>query len=104
MNTKLIKLSDGTLVQVETSLQNEQLISSSMAEKVESSIEKIKPILKQACAPIISAWNDLSEFTHIEQAEVELAFSFEAEGNLFITKGKAEANLTVKLTFKPSLK
>jgi hypothetical protein len=38
----------------------------------------------------------------IEQAEVEIGFSFEAEGNLYITKSKASANLTVKLTLKPT--
>lgn len=38
---------------------------------------------------------------NIEQAEIELGLSFEGEGNLYITKSKAGASLTVKLTLKP---
>ena len=38
---------------------------------------------------------------NIEQAEIQLGLSFEAEGNLYITKAKGNANLTIKLTLKP---
>jgi Trypsin-co-occurring domain 1 len=38
---------------------------------------------------------------NIDQAEVQLSLSFEAEGNLYITKSKANANMTVKLVLKP---
>jgi Trypsin-co-occurring domain 1 len=101
MINKLIKLQDGTLVEVESDPKDTQLISNSAAQKVDSSIDKIEAIIIKTCNPIMSAWQKLSNSVDIEQAEIELAFSFEAEGNLFITKGKAGANLTVKLTLKP---
>jgi hypothetical protein len=37
----------------------------------------------------------------LEQAEVEIGFSFEGEGNVYVTKAKASSNLTVKLILKP---
>jgi hypothetical protein len=37
----------------------------------------------------------------IEQAEIQIGFSFEGEGNLYVTKSKAGANLTVKMVLKP---
>jgi hypothetical protein len=38
----------------------------------------------------------------IEQAEIELGISFEAEGNLYIAKSKTTANLNIKLILKPN--
>jgi hypothetical protein len=38
---------------------------------------------------------------NIEQAEIELGLSFKGEGNLYVTKSKLGANLTVKLVLTP---
>lgn len=100
MTTKLIKLNDGTLVEVESKPDESQMISSSIAEKVDSSIEKIQPLLIKACTPVVAAWKELSSLANIEQAEIELGLTFEGEGNIYIAKGKVGANLTVKLTLK----
>jgi hypothetical protein len=37
----------------------------------------------------------------IETAEVTINFSFEGEGNIYVTKAKAGSNLSVKLILKP---
>ena len=104
MATKLLKLADGVLLEIESLPNDVQLISSKQADRVQESLENIKPILIKACKPIISAWNELSQDMNIEQAEVELGLGFEGEGNIYITKAKANANLTVKLTLKPKTK
>jgi hypothetical protein len=57
----------------------------------------------KTCKPIINAWKELSEEIYIEKAEVELGLSFEGEGNIYITKSKAGANLTVKIILKPQI-
>ena len=100
MTTKLIKLEDGTLVEVEIPPDQVQQISGSFADKVNATVDKIQPVLVNVCRPIISAWKELNQELKIEQAEVELGLSFEGEGNLFVTKTKAGANLTVKLVLK----
>ena len=101
MPTKLIKLEDDTLVEVEVAPDQVQQISGGLADKVSATFEKIKPILVKTCRPIISAWKEINKELKIEQAEIEIGLSFEGEGNLYVTKSKAGANLTVKLLFKP---
>lgn len=102
MITKLIKLSDGTLVEVEASPDDVQQISSNVAERVQETLDKVKPILIQTCRPVIAAWKEMSQDMDIEQAEIELGLSFEGEGNIYVTKVKSGANLIIKLTLKPN--
>ena len=100
MATKLIKLEDGSLVEVEVSGDEVQQIAGSLADKVDATINKIKPILLKTCQPIVAAVKDLREDADIEQVEVEVGLSFDAEGNIYITKAKFGANLLVRMTLK----
>ena len=103
MTTKLIQLEDGTLVEVEVPGDQPQQISGGLADKVDATFDKIKPILVKACRPIAAAWKEINKDMIIDQAEVQIGLSFEAEGNLYITKSKAGSNLTVKLVLKPNI-
>ncbi|WP_346294246.1 CU044_2847 family protein [Sphaerothrix gracilis] len=102
MNGKLIKLEDGTLVEVEVQEDEIQEISDRTAERVNATFDKVKPILLNACRPIADVWQELNKDMYVETAEVEIGFSFEGEGNIYITKAKASSNLKVKLVLKPS--
>lgn len=101
MAAKLIELEDGTLVEVEVSEDQAQQISGGFADKVSSSFEKIKPILLNTCKPVTEVWKELNKDMEIDQAQIQLGLSFEGEGNLFVTKSKAGANISVTLTLKP---
>ena len=101
MATKLIQLDDGTLVEVEVSPEQAQPISGGLAEKVNETFDKIHPILVRTCRPIAAAWTEINQEMNVEQAEVQIGLSFEGEGNLYVTKSKAGANLIVKLVLKP---
>ncbi len=101
MATELIKLEDGTLVEVEVPGDQVKPVSAQDAQLFKSRLNKIKPILVNACRPITEVWKELNQEMKIEQAEVELGFSFEGEGNIYVTKAKATATITVKLTLKP---
>lgn len=101
MATQLIRLEDGTLVEAQVPDDQAQQISGGFAKKVDASFERIKPLLLKACKPIAEAWKELNQDMDIDSAEVELGIGFEGEGNLYITKAKTEANLTVKLVLKP---
>ncbi len=79
MATKLIKLEDGSLVEVEVSGDEVQQIAGSLADKVDATINKIKPILLKTCQPIVAAVKDLREDVDLEQVEVEVGLSFDAE-------------------------
>jgi Ni2+-binding GTPase involved in maturation of urease and hydrogenase len=104
MNSKLIKLEDETLIEVETSDDELREVSAKDASWVASSMDKIRPILLKACHPIAMMFQEIDQEMQIEQAEVEIGFSFESEGNLYITKATATSNLKVKLTLKPRVK
>ncbi|MEE4357010.1 MAG: CU044_2847 family protein [Desulfococcaceae bacterium] len=104
MPTKLIELEDGTLVEVEVSEDQAQQISGGFADKVASSFDKIRPLLLNICKPVNETWKELSKEMFIEQAEVQVGLNFEGEGNLYITRSKVGANLTVKLLLKPKEK
>lgn len=102
MASRLIELEDGTLVEIEVPENEAQPISGGAADRIsDSTIDKIKPIILKACKPISEVWKELNKDMSIEQAEIELGLGFEAEGNLYITKAKGNANLMVRLTLKP---
>ena len=100
MSTKLIRLQDGTLVEVEVTPGEARPIAGGEADKVNSALDRIQPILMNVSKPVIDAWQSLPEHVSVEQVEIELGLSFEGEGNIFVTKAKAGANLTVTLTLK----
>lgn len=100
MGTKLIKLEDGVLVEVESAKDEVQQIDGSLADKVEATFSKIKPVLLRACKPIADAVKEMRTDVDLEQVEIELGLSFESEGNLYITKASLGANILVRMTLK----
>jgi hypothetical protein len=101
MSTKLIQLDDGTLVEIEVAADQARQISGGFSDKVSSSFDKVQPLLVKVCNSVSAAWQEINQDMNIDQAEVQLGLSFEGEGNLYITKTKANANLTIKLILKP---
>lgn len=101
MSTKLIQLEDGTLVEVEVPSDQAQPISGGLANRVNASFDKIKPVLLKTCRTLIGSLKEISENVPVERSEIELGLSFEAEGNLYVTKSKGGANLIIKLVLKP---
>ena len=95
--TKLIRLADGTLMEVSVDPNEAQPIAGGLAEKVEATFDKVQPLLLNTCRPIIEVWRNLRQDVHVDQMEIELGLSFEGEGNLYITRTKGSANLSVKL-------
>jgi hypothetical protein len=103
MSTKLIELEDGTLVEVAVNGEEVQQISYNLAERIsDATIARIRPILVSTCRPIIAAWQEINQDMGIERAEVELGLGFEGEGNVYVTRSKATANLVIKLILKPN--
>lgn len=103
MATKLIKLEDNTLVEVEVSEDQARPIARSAAKEIAATFEKIQPLLVRISQPIAKAWKEIDKDMNIEQAEIQLGLSFEGEGNIYVTKTKAGANLIVKLVLKPKV-
>lgn len=102
MATKLIELGDGTLVEVEVQADEARPISGGAAEKVlDATLARITPMMLKVSRPILEAWEQMNQEMDIESAQVELGFSFESEGNLYLAKASASANFTVTFSLKP---
>ena len=99
--TKLIALSDGTLVEVSSAPGEVRQIAGGLADKVASNFDNIHDIIAKACRPVIEACLNVSREGKVEQTEVELSLGFEAEGNIYITKAKGTANLTIRFVLRP---
>lgn len=98
--TKLIRTSDGILIEVEVEPGQYQLCSASAADKVQNSLDQIKPLLAKACGAVKDFWDEQREGIQLEQVEVEFGLNFEGEGNAYIARAKAGASLSITLTLK----
>jgi hypothetical protein len=103
MSKKLIELENGLMMEVEVPESEIEMISggNDMVEKVQTSMGTIEKMLLQSVQPIINTYNTLNQEVTLDSAEVEVGIGFSAEGNIFIAKGNANANLKVKLVLKP---
>jgi Trypsin-co-occurring domain 1 len=90
----IIELEDRVLIEAEVA--NYQVASPS--EKVQKTIDSVRPLLLKVVQPVLSAWNDLAKSATSDKAEIELGFGIEASGNFFVASSKGNANLKVKLT------
>lgn len=100
MDTELIQLDDGLFVEIATT-DGPQPISSKLAKKVKGAISNLEPVIADLCGPIAKLWKSVPDDVTLEEASVEVGVGFEAEGNIYVTKAKGSANLTVTLKFKP---
>ena len=106
MSKKLIELNNGLLMEVEVAQHEIEMISgaSDVVEKIDKSMDTVKNLLIKSVEPIAQAYEVLNQNVVLEKAEVEIAIGFSAEGNIFIAKGNASANLKVKLILSPKSK
>ena len=103
MSKKFIELENGLVMEVDIPKDEIEMISSGgeIIEQVSSSMGTIENILIQTVQPIINTYKILNEDIHLSSAKIEVGIGFSAEGNIFIAKGNANANLKVKLVLKP---
>lgn len=102
MGTKLIRLDDGLLVEVEAEEGAPTRIAANAAADVGLALEKVQDLLRKAVAPVTAVWGELNRDLRIDQVEVSIAVGFEAEGNVFIARGTGSANVGFKLIVRPS--
>lgn len=101
MATTLIQLSDGILVEVDVRDDQARPISGGLARRVTATIEKAVPILVEVGRSITEASATAFQGGNVCQTEVELGLSFEAEGQLYIARSQAAANLVVRMSIRP---
>ncbi len=101
MSSELVEM-EGILVEADIDEEQPRKIAGGMAKRVQGTLDKIRPILIGVCEPVSKAWEEMKDKNiAVEQAEVQLSLGFEGSGDIYVVKGKANANLTVKMTLKP---
>jgi len=103
MSKKLIELENGLMLEVEVPQSEIEMISGGgdLVQRVEGSMGIVEKMLIQSVEPIVNAYTQLNQEVVLDTAEVEIGIGFSAEGNVFVAKGSANANLKVKLVLKP---
>jgi len=103
MAKKLIELENGLVMEVDAPKSDIEMISANgdVVDKVKTSMGKVEKMLIQSVQPIVNVYKGLDKEVLLEKAEVEIGIGFSAEGNIFVAKGNANANLKVKLVLKP---
>jgi hypothetical protein len=95
----IITLKDGIRVEAEVS---DNVRVASPTDKVDRTLDVIKPVLKKAVEPVVAVWKELNQEMKISEAQIELGFGFEASGDVFVASAKGNANFKVTLTLKPA--
>jgi hypothetical protein len=101
MTTSLIQLADGILVEVDVRDDQARPISGGLARRVAATIEKVIPILAEVGRSVAEASAIAFQDKGVCETEVEVGLSFEAEGQLYIARSQAAANLVVRMSIRP---
>ncbi|WP_417913998.1 CU044_2847 family protein [Candidatus Electronema sp. JM] len=101
MSNQLVELEDQFLVEVELPPDQVRQISGGIPEKVDKTIDSVRPLLLKVCHPLTAVWSELNKEMSITSAEVELQLGFSAEGSVFLAKANGSANLKIKLSISP---
>ncbi|MBF4692063.1 CU044_2847 family protein [Fusibacter ferrireducens] len=99
MNKEIIRLKDGVLVEIEKN-ENFSQVSNIKTRMVDITFDSIKDTLTRISKPISEMVEKDDSTLKISKTEVELGLSFQGEGNIYITKIDATANLKIKMTFE----
>ena len=94
---RALRFSDAVIVEVSGArgpgepVSGAASISKKFADVVSDIDKVVRPIVEKLQATMLE---------HVESYEVELEFSFTAEGSLFLCKVEGEASISVKVTIK----
>lgn len=97
-----VKLSDGSEVFFETSKNDEGAFGTQgFSDQVDTSLQKVSEIGGKVLKDTFEFVNNALDTIKPNELEVEIGLSISYEGSIIITKGSAEANVTIKATWKP---
>jgi hypothetical protein len=102
MSSAIIVLKDGTRVEVDAEDKLAHEYASGILKKVDSRLDDVRPLLQSICESINGAFDEIRKSINIQTVDIELGLSFEGEGNIYITKAKAGANLAIKFRLNES--
>jgi hypothetical protein len=103
----LIGMNDGNgpLVEVDMKLPEAQEASSGTVIRViGKGFDDILETLRSIVVPFSDTWSELSKEVEISESTMKLTLGITAEGNFYVAKGGASANLEISLKMTPRIK
>jgi hypothetical protein len=98
MPTRIMRLSEGTLVEIESREFDAELISGGIVERISPSLQNLGSLVSTTLEPLSKLIREASaRAPELKSIELEFGIALEAEGNLFITRSRANANLSLRL-------
>lgn len=101
MNSGLVALQDGVLMEVDVPEQQLQQIAGGAVEQVSQAMSAIEPILLTACRPIANVLSELNKDMSVSEVTVDVGLGVDFGGNFFIAKGTAKTSLSIKIKLTP---
>jgi hypothetical protein len=97
----LIRLSEDVLVEITPPPPETGSQVSTAIEKVKGSVDQIKKVVVPVANAMKDTWAELNKDLNMTKAEVEIKLGFEIGGDIYLARGNATANLSVKLFLEP---
>lgn len=105
MATRLIRYSDGILVEVEALPGEREEISDRGAERIQRQFDSVQDSIRRLVSPLTNAIPSLKSAAQnnaeISSVEFEVSLGFEAGGNVYLAKVETSGTVKVKISFKP---
>lgn len=98
--SELIRYQNGVTIEVAAPQNRAVPVSDSRVQKLQTNFDATVKSLEPLLRPIQEMIGRILAETHLKEAEVKMGVSFSAEGNLFVTKATAEANLEFTLKYE----
>jgi len=101
--SRLIRLNDGVLVEVDAPGQAFENMAAGAAPQItDAAVTTAAGTVVKVCDALADAVRSISANVKVTNVEAEVGLSFEVEGNLYIAKGKGSASITVKVSMGPA--
>lgn len=99
MGSKLIKLEDGVLIEVEALVGQERLLSAFDSEKVNKKWTDVIEQIQKFATRFNDVWNRLHSDSSAEEATIKLGFNLSGQGDLYIAKLSAGATIEISIKY-----
>ncbi len=96
-HSKVIKLDDGTSVEVDVRDGH----PGATTPTVKRDWGQVESVLRHVSGPFLNVYRELSRDLEGAELELELGLAFEPDGGLFIAKSRGTANLKATIKLKP---
>lgn len=97
---KIIKLNDD--IEVEVEVNDDQAHEISDDGVVDASIDKIQSLLTKVMRPVSNTYKELDKDVCMDSVKVSIGVKIGIEGNFFLAKSTAGANIQVEMTMRPT--